>query len=189
MSWNWKKAIEGADSDVRAPKRNRAGRTKKAETPADTRTDAGIVLQSTAPHAGGRPEATPQLLYGKKFPCGFCHGTGQLANESLCPVCRGDGEVSVAAPVVGCAFCHGRGQVPPRSGLTCCVCKGTGVVAVSPPIQACPECRGRGKQRGKGLYCSRCRGTGVVSLPKQCTDSGGVSTVSETQPTFERMAS
>ena len=155
MSWNLKKT-PGGEGD---------------SAPTGPRSDAGIVLRSAATPSRRGMENPPELLYGKKYDCAFCRGTGQLPNESVCPVCRGGGKVSVASPAVRCAFCRGRGQVPVRSTLTCCVCKGNGIVPVSPPIQYCPDCKGRGKQRGQSLHCVRCRGAGVIASPHCSNDN------------------
>ena len=200
MAWDWEKTI-GNNSNVAAISnaenqsschREHSGTRQEQQTDkaAGTRCDAGIILHSTEQmHAVGKPGDPPRLLYGKEYDCVFCRGTGQLPNESVCPVCRGSGKVSVSAPAVWCAFCKGRGQVPPRSTLTCCVCKGSGIVPVRPPIQLCPDCKGRGKKRGQSLYCSRCRGAGVITSPRCGNDSSGTSSDIESQPELGRKAS
>lgn len=198
MTWDWKKTIGDRDGTaaaarVKGPthpkKRSRSSSTRQADAATGARRDAGIVLRSTGPGESWRPRELPELLYGKDYDCAFCRGTGQLPNESQCPVCRGSGKVSVPAPAVRCAFCKGRGQVPPRSTLTCCVCKGSGIVGVRPPIQVCPDCKGRGKERGQSLYCGRCRGTGVIASQHCSNDRSGTSSDIESEPKFERKAS
>jgi DnaJ-class molecular chaperone len=196
MTWDWKKTIQGKDDSgpvVTGPvprrKRSAAG-PPRCEGPSGIREDAGIVLGSTGtPHLEARPGDPPKLLYGKEYDCAFCRGWGQWPNDSLCPVCRGTGNVSVPAPAVQCAFCRGRGQVPQRTSLTCCVCKGKGIVAVTPPVRICPDCGGRGKKRGQSLYCARCRGAGVVTSRQSSADCRGVSSDIATECNLERKAS
>jgi hypothetical protein len=198
MTWDLKKTIGDTDGaagaasakePARPKKRSRSRGTRQADATAGARRDAGIVLRSTGPRESRQPRGLPELLYGKDYDCAFCRGTGQLPNESQCPVCRGSGKVSAPAPAVRCAFCHGRGQVPPRSTLTCCVCKGSGIVPVRPPIQVCPDCKGRGKERGQSLYCGRCRGTGVIASQHCSNDTNGVSGDIESEPQLGRKAS
>ena len=199
MAWDWKRTI-GNNSNAAATSnaenqsschREHSGTRQEQQTDKATeiRQDAGIVLRSTATHSHPQPGNPPELLYGKEYDCAFCRGTGQLPNESVCPVCRGSGKVSAPAPAVRCAFCKGRGQVPPRSTLTCCVCRGKGIVAARPPIEICPDCKGRGKKRGQALSCGRCRGAGVITSRHCSNDTSGVSSDIESEPELERKAS
>ena len=79
------------------------------------------------------------VLDDREYDCPFCHGQGELANGSICPVCNDNGKVQVEPPAVKCAFCNGQGQMPPRSNLTCWVCRGRGLVSVVPPVRTCPD--------------------------------------------------
>ena len=198
MTWDWKKTIEDTDAAAAAagakepagqPERSGASRARQAEASTRTRRDAGIVLRSVRTHTYVRPGTPPELLYAKEYDCAFCRGTGQSPNDSICPVCRGNGKVSVPAPAVRCASCHGKGRKTAGSTITCLVCRGRGVVAVTPPVEVCPDCKGRGNMRGQSLYCSRCRGAGVVTSRQQRTDSGSVSTDIGTEPKLARKAS
>ena len=198
MIWDWKKTIGGgndspavrtANGPARAPKRPRASVARQADASPEIRHDAGIVLGSTRAHTAGRPTDPPELLYGKEYECAFCRGRGQSPNDSTCPVCRGDGKVSVPAPAVRCASCRGKGRETAGSTVTCLVCRGRGVVAVTPPVRICPECNGRGKKRGQSLYCARCRGAGAVTSGRQRADAGSVSTDIGTEPKLGRKAS
>ena len=199
MTWNLKKtttkdedstaAANRTKSPKRPKKRSGAKAASQTDAPSQARRAAGIVLRPAAAQAAGRSGQLPELLYGGQYDCAFCRGTGQWPNDSQCPVCRGNGKVSVPAPAVRCAFCHGRGRKTSASTVTCLVCKGMGIVAMTPPVEVCPECRGRGKKRGQSLYCGRCRGAGVVASLQQKNDSGGASTDIETGPDLERKAS
>lgn len=107
---------------------------------------------------------TTTILQGDEFSCAFCKGTGEAAKtHSRCPVCAGQGSVTVTAPALVCAYCRGRGEVPARSGITCTVCRGKGAVSVREPVEACTPCRGRGAAGGGNLPCTTCRGTGVIT--------------------------
>jgi len=95
--------------------------------------------------------------------CGFCKGKGEKPKGTICPVCRGTGEVSVDPPAVVCAYCKGRGEDKPRSNITCTVCKGKGFVSVKEPLEGCTRCRGTGSEPNNKLPCLACRGKGVIS--------------------------
>ena len=112
-----------------------------------------------------------QLMRERVYDCAFCKGTGERPKGSVCPVCRGEGVVSVEPPTVVCAFCKGRGEDKPRSIITCNTCKGKGVVSVKEPIEICQSCRGRGRPIGSGLSCIACRGKGVVTVPGKKSDT------------------
>lgn len=114
---------------------------------------------------GGRMMRKNEVIEGEVFECAFCKGNGFLtgAKGIKCPVCRGEGTVSINAPVVLCAFCNGSGKAYPRTNITCPACFGKGVVSVSTKdIETCPTCKGRGRKVGSSLPCLTCRGKGVV---------------------------
>jgi RecJ-like exonuclease len=168
MSWDWKKAMGvGEDSHQTAlaaaavTGRQPAGPKKEPRSPGIDRV-ASIAWRTAGVGNFGLPGVAVALLEECDHECVFCHGRGELASGSVCPVCNGRGKVHVAPPSVKCAFCGGQGQKPPRSNLTCWVCKGKGIVSVTPPVMTCPDCLGRGKKPCKTLYCDRCRGVGVV---------------------------
>ena len=104
-----------------------------------------------------------KLLTEKTHPCGFCKGKGEKPKGTVCPVCRGAGELSVDPPAVICAYCKGRGEEKPRSTITCTVCRGKGFVSVTEPIEGCRHCRGSGAEPNNKLPCLKCRGKGVIS--------------------------
>jgi len=104
-----------------------------------------------------------KLLTEATHPCGFCKGRGEKPKGTVCPVCRGSGELSVNPPAVVCAYCKGRGEEKPRSTITCTVCRGKGFVSVTEPIEGCTHCRGTGAEPNNKLPCLKCRGKGVIS--------------------------
>lgn len=106
-----------------------------------------------------------EILEGNNFGCSLCSGTGTLPRSKgiKCPVCRGEGMVSLTGPVVVCAYCKGRGEYPPRTNITCTVCKGKGLVSITKPIEVCAHCRGTGAEPGNKLPCLKCKGKGVVT--------------------------
>jgi DnaJ-class molecular chaperone len=115
---------------------------------------------------GGRMMRKNEVIEGEVFECAFCGGSGFLTGVKgiKCPVCRGEGTVSINAPAVLCAFCNGRGKAYPRTNITCPACFGKGVMSVSTKdIETCPTCKGRGRKAGSSLPCLTCRGKGVVS--------------------------
>ncbi len=89
-------------------------------------------------------------------PCPTCGGTGSIviAEQKLCPVCRG-------AQVLPCPTCGNSGRCKTCGGLghmpTCTYCNGTGVLKTE-----CTYCRRRG-------VCPKCAGTGVCG---HCKGSG-----------------
>lgn len=104
-----------------------------------------------------------KLLTETTYPCGFCRGKGEKLKGSVCPVCRGTGNISVSPPAVICAYCKGKGEDKPRSSMSCAVCSGTGIVHITEPVEGCAYCRGTGREPGSKLSCLRCRGKGVVT--------------------------
>jgi len=124
---------------------------------------------------GGRMERRGEILKGEIFECAFCRGSGFLAGAKgiKCPVCRGEGTVSIKAPTVLCAFCNGRGKAYTRTNITCIACLGKGIVSVSSEdIEKCPTCKGEGREKGSNLPCLTCRGKGVI--PKQKVSAKGM---------------
>jgi len=118
---------------------------------------------------GGKMKRRCEILKGEIFECAFCRGSGFLAGAKgiKCPVCRGEGAVSIEAPAVLCAFCNGRGKAYPRTNITCPACFGKGVMSGgSEDIETCPSCKGRGRKAGSNLSCLTCRGKGVIPKPK-----------------------
>lgn len=103
-----------------------------------------------------------KLLTEKTHPCGFCKGKGEKPRGTVCPICRGAGELSVDPPAVICAYCKGRGEEKARSAITCTVCRGKGFVSVTEAIEGCTHCRGTGAEPNNKLPCLKCRGKGVV---------------------------
>jgi len=106
-----------------------------------------------------------KLLTETTYPCGYCRGKGEKPKGTVCPVCRGAGEVNLDPPVVVCAYCKGGGEEKPRSNITCTVCRGTGFVSVREPVKGCIRCRGTGRESGNKLSCLQCHGKGVVTKP------------------------
>jgi len=105
-----------------------------------------------------------EVLEGNIYPCAYCRGTGKSPKTNTqCPICRGDGFVSVRPPVVRCAYCRGTGVGQSGTILTCQICRGKGVVEVKEPIKVCPTCRGTGRSASQ-LSCLTCRGKGVVEV-------------------------
>jgi len=106
-----------------------------------------------------------QILEGDDFTCSLCLGKGTLPRSKgiKCPVCRGDGMVSLTGPVVVCAYCKGRGDYPPRTNITCTVCRGKGLVSITKPIEVCAHCKGTGAEPGNKLPCLKCEGKGVIT--------------------------
>lgn len=94
--------------------------------------------------------------------CGFCKGKGEKPKGTICPVCRGAGEISADPPSVVCAYCKGKGENKPRSHITCTVCRGKGFVSVKEPLEGCTRCRGTGSEPNNKLPCLKCGGKGVV---------------------------
>jgi DnaJ-class molecular chaperone len=116
-----------------------------------------------------RMKRRSEILKGEIFECAFCRGSGFLAGAKgiKCPVCRGEGAVSIEAPAVLCAFCNGRGKAYPRTNITCPACFGKGVMSAgSEDIETCPSCKGRGRKAGSNLPCLTCRGKGAIPKPK-----------------------
>jgi len=111
----------------------------------------------------GRGLRVGKLLTETTYTCAFCKGKGEKPKGTLCPVCRGAGEVSVDPPAVMCAYCKGRGEEKPRSNVTCTVCRGKGFVSVTEPVEGCRHCRGTGAEPNNKLPCLECRGKGVIS--------------------------
>jgi len=112
---------------------------------------------------GGAGIRVGKLLTEANHPCAFCKGKGEKPKGTICPVCRGGREISIAPPGVVCAYCKGRGQEKPRSNITCTVCRGKGFVSVKEPIEGCSRCRGTGAEPNNKLPCLECRGKGVIS--------------------------
>jgi DnaJ-class molecular chaperone len=110
----------------------------------------------------------PKIFTGETFECAFCQGSGVLPHSKgiKCPVCGGDGTVSVKAPAVVCAYCHGRGEVSPRTNITCIVCRGKGVVTIPEPRDLCPHCRGTGAEFTNKLPCLSCKGKGLLTAKR-----------------------
>ncbi|MBC8218916.1 MAG: hypothetical protein H8E73_10665 [Planctomycetes bacterium] len=130
----------------------------------------------TSDFKGGRTRMgrkAGEILEGDNFPCSLCSGKGILprSKDTKCPVCRGDGMVSLTGPVVVCAYCKGRGEYPPRTNITCSVCRGKGLVSITKPIEACAHCRGTGAEPGNKLPCLKCKGKGVVTKKESKTGS------------------
>lgn len=107
------------------------------------------------------------ILRGKIYECAFCRGTGKKPGGTICPTCRGKGEVSVEPPAAICAYCKGRGEEHPRTNVTCTVCRGKGVVSIQEPIEICPHCRGTGAEPTNKLPCLMCKGKGIVTIKGQ----------------------
>jgi len=121
---------------------------------------------------GGAAIRLGKLFTEATHPCGFCKGRGEKPKGTVCPVCRGSGELSVNPPAVVCAYCKGRGEEKPRSTITCTVCRGKGFVRVTEPIEGCIRCRGTGAEPNNKLPCLTCQGKGVVSkkIPRKAVD-------------------
>jgi RecJ-like exonuclease len=167
MTWDWKKAI-GAVGDCPSATlvsgsgaRHATAGTKEQSRPQGTHRTPSISWR-TGGLGYGLPGNGVELLNECDHECPFCHGRGQIASGSVCPVCNGRKKIHVEPPSVRCAYCGGGGQMPPRSNMTCWVCKGKGLVAVTAPVKTCPDCQGRGKKPCQTLYCPRCKGVGVV---------------------------
>jgi len=109
----------------------------------------------------GAGQASP--INEKTHSCGYCGGTGKKEKGAKCPVCRGNGNVSIFPPALPCAFCRGKG-VERRTGRLCSVCRGKGIVSVQLPIASCSHCQGSGVEQGTGLNCLKCGGKGVVHV-------------------------
>jgi len=116
-----------------------------------------------------RTEVRAQKLM--TLPCAFCRGKGKdpfdlLSEKSICEVCGGRGEVTVAEPIFACAFCGGTG-IFPGSRLTCTTCMGKGLVTIEEPAEACATCLGAGVVAGHTLPCSACGGRGRVTVASE----------------------
>lgn len=105
------------------------------------------------------------ILEGNNFKCSLCGATGILPRSKgiKCPVCKGDGMVSLQGPATVCAYCKGRGDHPTKTNITCTVCGGRGLVSITRPIEVCGYCRGTGAEQGNKLPCLKCKGKGVVT--------------------------
>lgn len=108
-----------------------------------------------------------KILPERVFYCAFCRGKGLKPAGSVCPVCRGQGTVTVDPSAVMCAYCKGSGQEKPRSNITCTCCKGIGIVHVTEPIEVCEHCHGRGAEPTNKLPCGKCHGAGVVTVREE----------------------
>ena len=102
--------------------------------------------------------------------CAYCNGKGVdpfrlLSKLSTCPVCSGEGTLTIPDNTSQCPFCAGSGK-DPHHRLTCPVCWGKGVVTIPENPLKCPECRGTGKTAGNNLPCIICGGTGIVTVKK-----------------------
>ena len=191
MNWDWQRLLEKKNPEPQPGDRwfgslivepsgqeqSLADTGVTVQAHAYTRCVAGMVL--CAPGASGMTgtaadqEGLPQLLYGEKHKCAFCHGTGQVQGAHQCPVCAGAAKVGFIPPVVRCAFCSGGGRAPRRSNATCLACRGSGVIRVRPPIRICTKCKGSGRPTGQSLYCGSCHGSGVVTVPESYGSNDG----------------
>ncbi|HUW55668.1 MAG TPA: hypothetical protein VMZ92_03470 [Planctomycetota bacterium] len=155
---------------------------------ASRRNLSGIRLFHPCPACNGRIE----------WKCARCGGAGRVTETTVCPKCKGKGQVK-------CNTCKGRGQIRCqqcqgkgfnwgtygglRARFHCTTCKHTGKLTC-PDCQSggvecpdcmgeptktkeivCPECKGE-----KILRCTVCKGTGVKPLPpdveKELTQRG-----------------
>ena len=156
LGWDLLSNVRG-DGYRTAPAFSRPGQDELAWT------TAKVDRSGTRFSEGGRGMRVGKLLAEATHSCSFCKGSGEKPKGTLCPVCRGSGEVSINPPAVICAFCKGRGEDKPRSNVTCTVCSGRGFVSVTEPVEGCPHCRGTGAEPNNKLPCLKCRGKGVIT--------------------------
>lgn len=163
--WNWKPTTPA--KAIRRARRSKAGYQDLPWSPMKARR----TLKSSSDTGKGKAleEVIGKIVREDFYNCGFCNGTGQRPLGSVCPVCKGKGQISINPPAVRCAFCKGRGEAQPRSLITCRVCKGKGVVSIVEPIKLCPECGGRGhiSSGSESPPCKRCKGKGVVTAEER----------------------
>jgi len=163
--WNWKPTTPA--KAIRRARRSKAGYQDLPWSPMKAR----HMLKNSSDTGKGKvlEEVIGKIIREDFYNCGFCNGTGQRPLGSVCPVCKGKGQISINPPAVRCAFCKGRGEAQPRSLITCRVCKGKGVVSIIEPIKLCPECGGRGhiSSGSESPPCKRCKGKGVVTAEER----------------------
>jgi len=114
-------------------------------------------------HQKGSGANLGEIIRSQEVSCAFCRGRGYKPRGAKCPVCRGQGSVSITPPALRCAFCRGGGEEKPRSNITCTVCRGKGYVSITEPVETCGNCRGRGAELGNKMPCLECQGKGVVT--------------------------
>ena len=159
--WTWKPTTPA--KAIRRARRSKAGYQDLPWSPLKARR----MLRGSSDTEGGKAleEVVGKIIREDFYNCGFCSGTGQRPLGSVCPVCKGKGQVAINPPAVRCAFCKGKGEAQPRSLITCRVCKGKGIVKIVEPIKLCPECGGTGHiaSGSETPPCKRCKGKGVVA--------------------------
>ena len=166
--WSWKPT-----TPAKAARRARRSRTGFQDLPWSPMKARGMFRGSrnSSDTEGGKAlqEVVGKIMREDFYNCGFCGGKGERPLGSVCPVCKGKGQISVNPPALRCAFCKGKGESQPRSLMTCRICKGKGIVSIVEPINLCPECGGRGhiSSGSETPPCKRCKGKGVVSAGQE----------------------